>query len=102
MGSNPAERSKGFPAERFPAEGLPTAGFSAAGLSAAGSSPAGLPAAAGAGDGSPVGSGLEFAYLVRRLREPSGFDLGPYKSEQVERRARQWMERRGIRSVAML
>ena len=50
----------------------------------------------------PPGSDLEFAYLVRRLRELSGLDLGQYKLEQVERRTRQWMQRRGIPSVAML
>ncbi|HEY8486356.1 MAG TPA: protein-glutamate O-methyltransferase CheR [Limnochordales bacterium] len=61
------------------------------------------PNAASRGEGGGArGTDLEFAYLVRRLRELSGFDLGQYKSEQVERRTRQWMQRRGITSMAML
>ena len=56
----------------------------------------------GAAPGAAAATSLEFAYLVRRLRELSGFDLSQYKLEQVERRTRVWMQRRGIGSVALL
>lgn len=45
---------------------------------------------------------LEFQFFRRRLRECCGFDLDAYKTEQMERRTRQWMARRGIPTMAAL
>lgn len=45
---------------------------------------------------------LEFQFFRRRFLESFGFDLGAYKSEQVERRTRQWMARRSVRSMVAL
>lgn len=45
---------------------------------------------------------LEFQLFRRRLHERCGFDLGAYKTEQMERRTRQWMGRRGIATMAAL
>ncbi|MEW6046752.1 MAG: protein-glutamate O-methyltransferase CheR [Bacillota bacterium] len=45
---------------------------------------------------------LEFQAFKRRLRELCGFDLDSYKGPQMERRTRQWMERRGIPSMGAL
>lgn len=45
---------------------------------------------------------LEFAHLSRRLKDLTGFDLHQYKPDQMERRTRQWMARRGVSSMAAL
>ena len=55
-----------------------------------------------AGEAERPGPSLEFQLFRRRLHERFGFDLGAYKTEQMERRTRQWMGRRGVATMAAL